>query len=250
MTINVYSPNLAAWTQYTYTAEGATSPSILVAHRRRIPLVMLAYELDGDILLTTSPTGIGNWSTAAEIAAGTCPFLLDDPATRRVFLFYYNSGKVRFKTQDAGGSWSSECDGPTAAACTGLSARASHIDGEIVLVWTDGTDIYLSGSDDGGGTWDTPAAIAAGTYPHLLLDRGIGRRWLTYWRDAAIYMRRADHGGSFGSESALDLPEAPIERAMTMRVLSNRTAGLALWYTKDGDELVTAVSNDGGATWS
>lgn len=250
MFVNVYEPDLSARSQYEYAAEGAANPTILVAHRRRMPVVLLAYEVDGSILWTWSLTGTGDWAEAATLCAGTCPVLLDDPATRRIYLFYHDGSNIKLRTQDAGGGWSAAGTGPATATCAGLSARASQVDGGIALIWSDGADIYLAESADGGGSWSAPAEQAEGTYPHLLIDRGLGRRWLTYWRNGDIYLRRADHGGAFGDESALSLPDPPQEKVMTVRVLSARQSTLVLWYVNDSDELVVVQSADDGATWS
>jgi hypothetical protein len=249
MDVSIYQPDLQAWRSYGYDPGESANPSILVAHRRRKPVVMLAYELSGNVVVASSSTGKDGW-TPAVLAAGGNPFLLDDPATRKMFAFYQVSGAIKFKAQDGGGAWGSEQAGPTSSGVESLSARISQVDGGIVLVWSDGTDVYQSDSADSGATWTTPSSIAAGTYPHLLIDRALAKRLLTYWRADGIYMRTADPSGAFGAESLLNLPETPAEAAMTMRVLSARSARLALWYTDADGDLVEAISYDGGVTWA
>jgi hypothetical protein len=249
LNVRVYEAGLEGSADYIYDREDAANPSVLVRHRARKPLVLLAFEDSGNIISTESATGKGNWSAEVTITAGEYPVLFEDPATRAARLFYFNGSALCGRSQ-IGSSWGAEVSGPALASIAGFSIRVSHLARDIWIAASDETDVKLTKSIDLGRTWAAWTTVAQGTYPHLLIDRATGLMWLVYYRAVALYLRRGSIAGSFGEEIEITTAGTLNESEPTLRFATGRQARLALWYFTDDGDLHLMRSADGGVTWT
>lgn len=249
MNVRVYDPGLGTSVDYMYDREGAANPSVLVRHRARKPVVLLAFEDAGNIIATESATGKGDWSAEATITAGEYPVLVEDPATRNARLFYFHSAAICGRTK-VGSNWSAEVVGPALATFAGCCVRVSQLARDIWIAASDETNIKLTKSTDLGRTWAAWTTVAQGTYPHLLIDRATGLMWLVYYRGAALYLRSGSIAGSFGDEVEISTTGTLNESEPTLRFATGRQAKLALWYVTEDGGLHLLQSADGGKAWA
>lgn len=167
---------------------------------------------------------------------------------------------------------------------TWIALWTAYHDYDPVLKTSD-ADIMVSRSGDNGRTWTAPAPVdTSGSgeanwddYPSLATDR-VGN-WLAAWTSSqpepannaipdveALVSRSTDNGRTWTAPSAIDPNAAsPFQRNRDVRVATNGSGRwISVWknsgvhfipfaggYWEDsGGEVMAAVSDDGGATWS
>jgi len=152
---------------------------------------------------------------------------------------------------------------PTAAEFPGTQPQLAAADGRVGLVFGEGQAIFFAGSRDGGRTFSPPVAVpsqgrlALGRHrgPRVALTGGavVVTAIMAAGRDDGdlIAWRSTDEGRTWSAPVRLNGVAASAREGLHGMAAAGDTVAVAwLDLRGTGTRIYTAVSHDGGATWS
>lgn len=219
-----------------------------------------------EVLSASSTDGGASWSTPVSLSDGSqyafFPQVVTDGTTiTAVWSWFDGSTEViqSASSTDGGATWST----PVTLSAAGETAGNPQVatDGTtITALWNrfDGSNdrIQAASSTDGGATWSTPVTLSdAGGSAFGARAVISGTAILATWTrsDGSNYRIQAasstDGGATWTTPVTISEPG---QDAFTQQVVSAGTIITVLWKQSDGvtNRIRSALSTDGGATWS
>lgn len=210
---------------------------------------------------------------AAKAKMAAMPAMTDKPATAASaaggHAAHESSGAWIARSEDGGVTWSSpvRVDGGEACPCCRTSVVSAK-NGTLYMAWRhvypgNIRDVVVSQSSDQGVTWSEPVRVHADDWkfdacphagPAMSLDDK-GTLHVTWWTGkegsaGVYYAQSADGAKTFSQPIALGVAQFSRPAHVQLALASNGRVIVA-WDdgTKQVPEVVTRVSNDGGATF-
>ena len=242
------------------------------------------------LCVQVSSDGGASWSPPREVTSSTNDpdfpdksFLDVDPETGRLFVSWTNFGTpditIRLShSDDFGLTWSPAVVFDSYGS--GSVPRADGSSDRVYLLWREAGNLMFSRSEDNGGTWSPPAAVASGLgdvmnpygsdrvngFPSMDVDDATGNVYVVYpARNAAPdfgdihFMRSTDGGLTFSTPVPLNADPGHDRCQFFPWVCTDPAGGTVsvTWLdqllgsgTSDTTDVFHTHSTDGGLTWS